>query len=155
VIGGEEEVQFMPGWRFKRDRLEVKVFAGIDVKYDVTVPYDPSNRLNGRSFGARGAVNVWYEPTPSSMLAADASLSTIITSYSVRIAYGWRLIDSFYVGPEAQVFSCIGFTQGRIGLHATGLKIFDDWEWSVAAGFAEDSEARSGAYVRLGVLTRR
>src|SRR5664279_6609119 len=38
VIGAEEEVQLLPGWRFKRDRLELKVFAGLDVKNDVTSP---------------------------------------------------------------------------------------------------------------------
>ena len=47
VIGTEEEAQLLPGWRFKRDRLEVKVFAGLDIKNDVTSPDDPSNRLHG------------------------------------------------------------------------------------------------------------
>ena len=52
----------MPGWRFKRDRLELKVFAGLDIKNDITSPYDPSNRLHGTSVGIRGAVNLWFEP---------------------------------------------------------------------------------------------
>ena len=87
VIGTEEEAQVLPGWRFKRDRLEVKVFAGLDVKNDVTSPDDPSNRLRGTSVGIRGAVNLWFEPTPATMVAADASLSSIATSYSARAAY--------------------------------------------------------------------
>ncbi len=122
VIGTEEELQLLPGWRFKRDRLEVKVFAGLDIKNDITSPYDPSNRLHGTSVGARAAVNLWFEPTPATMIAADASLSSIATSYSARVAYGWRLHDWFYLGPEAQTFACIGFTQARVGVHLTGLK---------------------------------
>lgn len=64
VIGADEEAQVLPGWRFKRDRLELKVFAGLDIKNDITSPYDPSNRLHGTSVGIRGAVNLWFEPPP-------------------------------------------------------------------------------------------
>ena len=154
VIGTEGEAQLLPGWRFKRDRLEVKVFAGLDVKNDVTSPYDPSNRLHGTSAGIRGAVNVWFEPTPTTMVAADASLSSIATSYSARAAVGWRLHDWFYLGPEAQAFACVGYSQLRFGVHLTGLKTAD-WEWSAAAGWAEDNDHRSSPYLRLGLLTRR
>ncbi len=154
VTGTEEEAQLLPGWRFKRDRLEVKVFAGLDVKNDVTSPDDPSNRLHGTSAGIRGAVSLWFEPTPFTMLAADASLSSIATSYSARAAYGWRVKDWFYLGPEAQTFACVGYSQLRFGVHLTGLKTAD-WEWSAAAGWAEDNDHRSSPYLRLGLLTRR
>ena len=110
-IGAEEEAQLLPGWRFKRDRLDVKVFAGLDIKNDATSPYDPSNRLHGTSVGARAAVNLWFDPTPSTMVAADASLSSIATGYSARAAYGWKLHEWFYLGPEAQTFACVGYSQ--------------------------------------------
>jgi len=154
VIGTEAEVQLLPGWRFKRDRLEVKVFAGLDVKNNVTSPDDPSNRLHGTSAGIRTAVNLWFEPTPASMVAVDASLSSIAAGYSARAAYGWKLQDWFYLGPEAQTFACVGYRQLRFGLHMTGLKT-GDWEWSAAAGWSHDSDHRSSPYLRLGVLTRR
>ncbi len=154
VIGTEEEVQVLPGWRFKRDRLEVKIFAGLDIKDDATSPYDPSNRLHGLTVGARAAADLWFEPAPATMIAADASLSSITNSYSARAAFGWRLHDWFYLGPEAQAFACIGFTQVRFGLHLTGLKT-GQFEWSAAAGWARDSDHRSSPYLRIGVLTRR
>ena len=77
----------------------------------MTVPDDPSNRLHGTSAGARAAINLWFEPTPATMIAADASLTSIATGYSARAAYGWRLRDWFYLGPEAQTFACIGYSQ--------------------------------------------
>lgn len=154
VIGTDGEAQVLPGWRFKRDRLEFKVFAGLDIKNDITSPYDPDARLRGTSLGARAAVKLWFEPTPVSMLAADASLASIATSYSARVAYGWRLRDWFYLGPEGQTFACIGYSQLRFGAHLTGLKT-GLWEWSAAAGWSEDSDRRSSLYLRLGVLTRR
>ena len=124
VIGADEEAQVLPGWRFKRDRLD------------------------------RGAVNLWFEPTPATMVAADASLTSIANGYSARAAYGWRLHDWFYLGPEAQTFACIGYSQLRFGLHLTGLKT-EQWEWSAAAGWANDSDGRSSPNLRLGLLTRR
>jgi hypothetical protein len=154
VTGTEEEIQALPGWRFKRDRLELKVFAGLDIKNDVTNPYDPSSRLHGTSAGVRASVNVWFEPTPSTMFAADASLTSIATGYSARIAYGWQLNDWFYLGPEAQTFACLGYRQARLGAHLTALKT-GMFEWSMAGGWANDSDSRSGAYVRIGILTRR
>lgn len=154
VTGTEAETQLLPGWRFKDGRLELKIFAGIDIKQDTTSPNDPSNRLHGTHVGARGAVNLWLEPTPTTMLSADASLSSIATGYSARLAYGWRLQDWFYIGPEAQAFACIGYDQVRFGIHLTGLRTAD-WEWSAAAGWSTDSDRRASPYLRIGVLTRR
>jgi hypothetical protein len=154
VIGTEEGANLMPGWRFKRDRLEIKIFAGLDIKNDVTSPYDPSSRLHGTAVGVRTAVNLWFEPTPTTMVAADASLTSIITGYSARAAYGWRMEDWFYLGPEAQTFACIGYSQLRFGDHLTGFKT-ELWEWSAAAGWSTDSDHRSSPYLRLGVLTPR
>ena len=74
-------------------------------------PDDPSSRLRGGAVGLRTAIDLWYEPTADTMLAADGSISTIITSYSARIAFGWRAFDLFYVGPEAQAFACDGYGQ--------------------------------------------
>jgi hypothetical protein len=45
-------------------------------------------------------------------------------------------------------------TQYRIGAHLTGLKT-SSLEWSLAVGYVQDSFQRDGAYVRIGVLTRR
>jgi len=154
VYGYELVGQMLPGWRFKRDTLEVKVFAGLDVESHRLFPDDPSSRLRGGDVGLRAVVDLWYEPTPQTMLAADGSISTIITSYSARIAYGWRAFDLLYVGPEAQTFACVGYQQVRLGLHLTGFKAVDA-EWSGAIGWSEDSDHRASPYVRFGVLMRR
>ena len=154
VTGTEEGLQLLPGWRFKRDGFEAKIFAGLDVRHGATSPDDPDNRLRGNHAGLRVSADVWYEPTAYTMLAADASLSSIAGIYSARIAYGWRLGDWFYLGPEAQTFACDGYRQFRFGAHLTALKS-GLWEWSAAAGLADDSDRRAGPYLRLGLLTRR
>lgn len=154
VTGSELTAQLLPGWRFKGDRLEVKVFMGLDVESHRLSPDDPSNRLHGHAVGMRMAADFWYEPTATTMLAADASLSSIVTSNSARLAYGWRVFDMFYLGPETQMFASEGYRQLRFGAHLTGLKT-GNFEWSAASGWAEDSGRRSSPYLRLGVLTRQ
>jgi hypothetical protein len=153
VIGSQATTQLLPGWRFKSDQLEVAIFAGLDVQEGATFPDDPSNRLRGRSTGARVSADLWFEPTEETMIAADASLSSIIRSYSARIAYGWRVLDWFYLGPEAQTFASQGYQQFRLGVHLTAFKT--DWfELSAAVGWSRDTDHRQSPYLRLGVLTR-
>jgi len=154
VYGYEVVGQVLPGWRFKRGTLEVKAFAGLDLESHRLFPDDSSSRLRGGAVGLRGAIDLWYEPTPQTMFAADGSISTIVTSYSARIAYGWRTFDLFYIGPEAQTFACVGYQQTRVGLHLTGFKAVDA-EWSGAVGWSDDSDRRASPYFRFGVLMRR
>ena len=100
VYGGELKGQVLPGWGFKRGRFELKLFAGPDLETHRLLPDDPSNSLRGTSVGLALATELWNEPTPTTMLAADASLSTIGPNYAARIAAGWQAFDQFYVGPE-------------------------------------------------------
>ena len=95
------------------------------------------------------------EPTSSTMIAADGSVSSIGASYNARLAFGWRVFDRYYLGPEVQGFSAgDNYLQFRAGLHVTGLRTA--WfEWSGGLGWATDSDDRDGLYGRLGVLMRR
>jgi hypothetical protein len=144
----------MPGWRIKRGPAEMKFFFGPEIQQHWLWPDDPANRLRGRQFGLRFAAELWAEPTPSTMLAADASLSSIGSNYSGRVAFGWRLFEAFYGGPESQVYGGDGYAQWRFGLHVTSLKTDDITEWSAGAGWAIDSDRRSSPYVRLGLMQR-
>ena len=154
VYGFETTIQILPGWRIKRGDLEAKFFFGPDIEQHKLRPDDPSNSLRGHAFGLRMAAEFWYEPSPTTMAALDASLSTVTSSHSARAAYGWRVLDNqFYFGPEIAVIGSDGYRHLRLGGHMTSLKI-DNYEWSAAGGWARDSERRSSPYVRLGLLQR-
>lgn len=158
VTGAEWVAQVLPGWRIKRGDAELKFFVGPDIEKHRLWPDDPDNKLRGTSFGLRMAAELWYEPTPATMVAADISLSSIATSNSARAAYGWRVLDDMlggiYVGPEIQYFGSDGYRHLRLGAHITTMKTAD-LEWSAAAGWARDSDGRSSPYLRLNVLKRR
>jgi len=59
----------LPGWRFKRGNLEVKIFAGPAVENHVLLPDIPNNPLRGAHFGAQAVTELWWEPTSSMMFA--------------------------------------------------------------------------------------
>lgn len=159
VIGLEQQAQMLPGFRIKRGEAELKFFFGPEWQRHRLWPEDPENRLRGETIGLRMASELWYEPTPASMIAADLSLSSIVTSQSARAAYGWRVADEifngdgFYLGPETQYFGAEGYRHWRLGLHLTSLKT-EKTEWSAAGGWACDSDGRSSPYLRLGVSSK-
>ena len=158
VVGAEWLAQILPGWRIKRGDAEFKFFMGPEIQQHRLWPDDLDNRLRGRSFGLRVTAELWYEPAPSMMIAADVSLSTIATSNSARAAYGWRVFEEMlggvYIGPEVQYFGSDGYRQLRFGAHVTTMKT-EDADWSAAIGWARDSDGRSSPYVRLNWLRRQ
>ncbi|MBI3435029.1 MAG: cellulose biosynthesis protein BcsS [Proteobacteria bacterium] len=144
----------MPGWRYKINRVEITIFGGIDAQHHRPSPADPGNRLSGSHLGVRAGADMWWEPTAASMVAVAASLSTIGASHWARAAYGTRVFDRLYVGPEALAIGDTTYRQFRLGLHATALRS-GPFEWSAGVGWATDSSKRSGAYGHIGLLTRR
>ena len=158
VTGAESLAQVLPGWRIKRGNAEFKFFMGPEMQKHRLWPDDPTNRLRGDSFGLRAAAEIWYEPTATTMIATDVSLSSIATSNSARAAYGWRVFEDMlggvYVGPEIQYFGSDGYRHLRLGAHITSMRT-DDIEWSAAIGWASDSMRRTSPYVRLNLMKRR
>jgi hypothetical protein len=144
----------LAGWRLGQGTLELKVFAGPELENRVLTPDVPAAEYRGTHIGARVASELWWEPMPEMMLTSAFSASTNATSHSARAAAGWRVLDRFWAGPEISASSDALSRQVRIGVHLTGFKL-DALEWSVAAGYIQDSFHRSGIYGRIGVLTRQ
>jgi hypothetical protein len=154
VRGREFLALLMPGWRFKRSTTEIDVYAGLDAEEHRLSPDDPGSSLRGTDVGVRVAADYWTEPASNTMAQFNGSLSSIDNSYSAHAAFGWRVFERFYLGPEIARFASGDYSQNRIGLQLTSLRLAD-CEWSAAVGWAGDSDSRSGAYVRLGMFTRR
>src|SRR5262245_29980411 len=145
----------LPGWRFVRGKLFITVYGGLDLQDHKLTPDDPSAGLRGSYAGLRGNVEIWYEPTSLTMVAAHGSVSTIGASYNARVALGWKVFDRYYLGPEVQGFAAgDNYHQFRAGMHVTGLRT-EMFEWSGGLGWATDSDNRGGLYGRAGLLMRR
>jgi hypothetical protein len=153
ITGRQMMASILPGWRFRREGLEVTVFGGLDVQDHRFAPDDP-NRLRGTHAGARAGFDIWYEPFRDAMVTASASLSTVGTSYWTRAAAGWRFFDAVWLGPEFLACGDFNYRQLRIGAHITSLH-FREYEFSAGAGWVTDTDRRDGLYGRIGVLMRR
>jgi hypothetical protein len=144
----------LPGWRFKFDRFETTLYAGIDVQRHRLHPDDPYNDMRGQHVGLRVGGDAWYQPSAATMIQGAATWSTSDSYYSARGAFGWRLLDRIYLGPETQVLGDGRYRQYQVGLHATAWRT-GPFEWSGAAGYAFDQDHNSGAYVRVSFTVRR
>jgi hypothetical protein len=153
ITGFQSMAAVLPGWRWHAPGLEVTVFAGLDLQDHRFAPNDPGNRLRGTHAGARGGFDIWYEPVRDGMLTASASLSTVGNSYWARAAAGWRFAEMIWLGPEFLAAGDDTYRQLRVGGHVTSLR-FSAYEFSLGAGWATDSDQRSGIYGRFGVLYR-
>jgi len=158
VIGVTWMHQAMAGFRIRRGNAEFKYFFGPEWQRHKLYPSDTGNRLSGQNFGLRMTGELWYEPTRDSLVAGDISVSSIATSHSSRLAFGWRVAealftDGVYVGPEAQYFGSDGYRHRRFGLHITSMKT-ESTEWSAAGGLARDSDGRASLYLRLGLAQK-
>jgi hypothetical protein len=143
----------LPGWRFTRDGIAVGLYAGPIVQDYRLTPDDPGSRLRGLYAGAQSAADVWYQPSAETMVAFNGMIASIGPTESLRVAFGVRLVDPLFVGPEAIGFWCADYQQARIGAHVTGLHM-DGLDWSAAGGWGIDSDRRAGPYLRVGVSTR-
>jgi hypothetical protein len=154
IYGVENTVQILPGWRVKRGDLEIKVFMGLDVEHHWLWPNDPGNSVRGHSFGLRVSAEFWYEPTPSTMMAADFTIATASATPYFRAAVGKRVFDEqFYFGPEAAYLGADGYRQFRLGFHFTAMKT-GEREWTAAGGWARDTDRQSSPYVRLNLMQK-
>jgi hypothetical protein len=143
----------MPGWRFSTDKLIVSLFAGpVAQDYRLT-PSDPTSRLHGFYFGGEFSADVWYQPTAHTMAAINGTFATIGPTGSLRTAFGLRVFERAYVGPEIEELWCSNFEELQFGAHLTGLRT-EALEWSAAGGWSLTSDQRQGPYVRLGVNVR-
>ena len=154
VTGRQLLASVLPGWRFKQGRFETTVYLGIDVQNHRLSPDDIGNPLRGTHVGLRFAADVWLEPTDVMMVSTAFSLSTIQSSYWGRAQLGGRIPEIGWIGPEAHLFSDLGYHQYSVGLHLTGFKTAE-FEWSFGAGYVIDNNRRTGPYGRLGLNVRR
>jgi hypothetical protein len=150
VTGMMYAASVMPGLRFTRGGVTVNVHAGLDYQVHALFPDDPGSRTRGWHRGVRTAFDLWYQPTPTTMVTAAATLTTVVSGYAARAAFGWRLLERFYVGPEAMIYGDSNYRQLRVGAHLTGLDLL--WfEWQAGVGYAADDDGHRGLYVRLAI----
>lgn len=144
----------MPGWHFVRGKFIATIYAGPEIQNHRFIPDDFGNRARGTHFGLRAGADLWWEPNEHMMVATSLNYATTGNGFWARTATGWRVLDKFWIGPEAIASGERAYQQYALGLHVTGLK-YKSFEWTLAGGVSRNNDGQSGLYGRFGLLTRR
>jgi hypothetical protein len=99
------------------------VFAGAEA--DIRQPLVDGALLERTepAFGARLQAEIWLHPTDRTLLTGTLVAGTARTHLWARGSWGYRVWRDVHVGPEATVSLERDYREGRLGLHATGLRI--------------------------------
>lgn len=154
IYGFEGTAQVLPGWRIKRGDLEAKFFFGLDLEQHRLSPDDPFNQLQGRSWGLRFVVDLWYEPHARHH-GRDGynGVADRDQSFGPRGLWLARRRGAVLFRPEVAFFATEGYRHVRFGGHFTAMKT-GNMEWTAAGGWARNSDRQSGPYVRLGMMRK-
>lgn len=134
------------GYAFEGNNYEINLLAGGAAENDMLSAFDSSNPVNGTAVGPKVRSDIWINPTPKSVVYAEAEYTTAFQTYYTSAKYGYDVFNKgFFVGPEVTAFGNERFDQWRVGGHLTQLK-FGKVDVDVSAGFAHDSSVGDGAY---------
>ena len=151
----KSEAQALLGYEWRIGDSFVSLYAGSD--YETEQGSRRGRPLMRSAYGARIQGDLWMMPFPDMTLQGSAYLSTVDRRVWTRVAGGMMLpqemrpswLEGVHFGPEAEFFRQRGYTKLRLGLHATGLKLFG-LSWRLSAGL-EQAAGRSEAYGTLGL----
>jgi hypothetical protein len=144
------------GYQLQIGSLTVKPFAGISMVDHRSLPFDSVSRINGRTLGAKLALDTWWAVGPSLWLSVDGSWSQIHETTSVRGRVGYRLIGDFSAGVEASTLSDVNQEMRRAGLFVRYT--WERGEVSLGGGVSgrswDDAARRAEPYANVTLLGR-
>lgn len=140
------------GWRGTMGPVHLTALIGADVIDRRLTPDDATQGGRGLRGGARGSLDLWWQPASTWMVAGSAQMTTIEAGYWTRLRAGWRFADKVWIGPEALAMGDRASTKARFGAHVSGFR-WARTEWSLAGGGARSDES-TGWYTTLSVNLR-
>jgi Cellulose biosynthesis protein BcsS len=164
VSRGEDiQTDLLVGYGFQFDRWSLLLLAGPSFLWSWQTPGDSSSPFSQSKVGAKASVSVYGNPRSDSMVYAQASYSSASDAYYAQAKYGralWSSMPHLFIGPEISAagraidFNSIasGFQEWRAGAFLSGLTL-GPLLFGVSAGYLNDRQQRSGAYLGTSVRT--
>jgi hypothetical protein len=148
------------GYGIVRDDLNVNFYVGLNAQqHQLAVP-DPRNPVQGLGVGVMFRTDVWYNPTPITLLYGEGEYSTAFGTYYTSAKYGYSFTGGktvedrqFYIGPQITLLGDTFYQEWRVGAHVTSLNL-GKVDFSIGAGYSHNSENGSGAYGIVEFNTR-
>ena len=105
-------------------------------------------------FGLRLHGELWSHPTDDTLLAATLVAGTARSHLWGRTAFGYRVWNNVFVGPEASVSMTETYREWRLGAHITGLQL-GRFTFGFSGGWRREEDSRHrGLYLNLSGYIR-
>jgi len=154
VVRPTVQASTMIGYQWALDRLFVAGFIGpeVDAQQPATIGEIP--RLSQPRLGLRVQGEVWAHPTENTLLAATVVAGTARSQLWGRTAFGYRIWNDVFVGPEVSLSMSETYREWRVGAHVTGLQL-GRVIFGLSGGWrSEEDSPHRGAYVNVSAYVR-
>jgi len=146
------QLEALVGWQLSAGMMTAKLFAGVAYEDHAVSPGDPQNAIAGAHFGAKLALETWFDLSRWAWASADASYASTIDGYSAAAKFGLKPVGWLSLGPEASAFGNREFDGHRLGAfarwHCGGC------DMTVSGGLSGDYDDETGAYGALSFYSR-
>ncbi len=151
VTGTQADGSFMVGYEWVLNAATVAIYAGAEVNDNRLSINDPGNASKGLHAGAKIAADFYMNPTPNTMVSGVLSYTMAANAYYTRFKFGMAVAPQLFIGPEALVLGDNFYSQWRVGVHLTGLRL-GMMQFGLSGGYLEDKVRGKGGY---GILDAR
>lgn len=151
VRGTQSDGSFLVGYEWVLHAATVAVYVGADVNDNQLSLNDPNNSSKGLHVGGKIAVDFYVNPTPYSMISGVVSYASANNAYYSRFKAGISIAPQLFVGPEVLVLGDDFYSQWRLGMHLTGLRL-GAMQFGISGGYLDDKVRGRGGY---GILDAR
>lgn len=148
VTGVQQEGTALLGYEWIWQQAALAGYIGMNVRSNELSILDPGNPVVGTGIGVKVAADLYVTPTENTMLAVNASYSTLFNAYYARARAGFAVTPGVYIGPEVTLLGDDFFNGWRAGGHVTGFSV-GPMKFSLGAGYAYDRVRKGGYYTSI------
>ncbi len=154
VAGGINDGEYasgelMLGWRHDFRRVIVTAYVGAHVEHHALANPDPGNRSQGTEAGVKALVELFMRPAAQWIATANAAVSSVYASYSLRGLVAHELNEKWTLGVEAALLGNERYHEWRGGLAinvALGSQVL-----ALASGALDNSDKGNGYYLTMSL----
>lgn len=144
--------EVLAGYLKRFGPLTAKAFVGVAYIDHAIRPFDTDNDVQSAEWGPKVGLEFWLNLGETAWTSLDGQWTSAHNTFSIRSRYGYRILPTVSVGPEAGINGNNEHINGRAGLFAR-------YEWaggeiSASAGVSGDIAEPANPYGTVNVMRR-
>lgn len=117
------QASVLGGYQTMLGPLYLAAYAGPELQQEQLAYDGRFARFSQPRLGVRGQFELWYNPTPDTLLTTTVVAGSARGSVWARASAGIQVWSKSYVGPEVTIYATPTYRETRYGLHLTGPSI--------------------------------